>query len=220
MMKSPSPILFVALIAAFMSAMPAGAQIRDSQLVPAVVQLEQAPDPPLAMTLVRPLDFGKVTIPNRFFRANAVCEYRATANQGLTGSVEMFEGSLLLAGSQTSPSGCHVVTPGNVGVIAITCEARRTIFFNFSTVRNSAAPTGIVFGTDVSARLANQDGSQAEFFSASGGKPCFPAGATPSSPIVTRHLSVGGRITVQAGQELPTNRTIEVGSVRVEAFYP
>ncbi|MET0371327.1 MAG: hypothetical protein ABW039_08115 [Sphingobium sp.] len=211
----------LAAIMAALGTMPALAQIRETMRVPVVVQLEQAADPPLELSLVRSLDFGIVTIPNQFVRRDATCEYTAAATDFANGTFTMTEGSSrILPGSATSESGCHISTVGGVAVVAIRCEARRNILFTFSLSRVSIS--GLVLQPRLTAKLANVDGSQADFFANPGsasGKPCFPTSATPPTPVVTRQLSIGGSITVQAGQSLPTGRRIDAGAIVLEALY-
>lgn len=197
-------------------AVPAAAQVRDSAVLTAGVELEQAADPPLQMTVVRQLDFGKVTIPNQFRKADSICQYSYAAEGGVF-LAEIAEPTIAPTG--TTASGCRYVTRGDVGVIAITCVARQPIRF-LVTVRGSTI-AGLTFTVGALAKIANADGSQADFFAAGAASAnCFPSGAAPPSPVVTRHISLGGTLMVQRGNDLPTGRRIEVGRMVVEAQYP
>lgn len=206
------------LASALMIAKPTIAQVRDTVTVPVIVQMEQAPDPPLEMALVRPLSFGTVIIPNQLRRRDAICEYSLTpASNALVGESPGSAG----LGNIATASGCRFATLGNAGVVSISCEARRAMQFTVTVSAGRDRPAGLVLGGagPFPAFIANPDLSQGEGFIDGQSRLCFPSGATPASPVVVRHIFIGGRITVQAGQNMPTGRNIEIGSIVVEARY-
>ncbi|WP_156139708.1 hypothetical protein [Sphingomonas sp. 35-24ZXX] len=112
----------------------AHAQISARANVNIGVVLEDAPPPPLELTVERPLSFGRVNIPNQI-EVGTTCFYVITPqgapNPGMRVSQIRPNGTSGVGG------GCGVVSPHSTGLVRLRCENGRSINYRISIRRDS-----------------------------------------------------------------------------------
>lgn len=98
----------------------AHAQIRTNANVSVGVILEDAPPPPLELTVERPLSFGRVNIPNQI-EGGTTCFYVVTPQGAENPGMRIFQNRP--NGTAGSGGGCGVVSPHSTGLVRLRCES-------------------------------------------------------------------------------------------------
>ncbi|MET0371326.1 MAG: hypothetical protein ABW039_08110 [Sphingobium sp.] len=212
-----APFLLAGLIVGALAALPADAQVRNtaSASLPAFVQMEQAGDPPLQLAVVNPVDFGRVTIPNQFRSAEAVCEYKQTVDAGRLLSEP---GAPFTSDSGVTTSGCRFIQTGAIGKLALTCLAQSNLMLTMTYRSGTVAGLTLVAAERI--RVADADGANAQIFPATSGRiRCFPTSTLPASSVMTRHISFGGVLRIRRVNDMPVGNRVEAGTILVEAQY-
>jgi hypothetical protein len=178
--------------------------------VNAGVSLEDAPEPPLVMTVARSINFGRVTIPNNA-RDLATCRYvvsPATGASDTRATQEEFNNGNVV--SQTI-AGCAYLGTPQVGVVDVQCAPNKVVqaSVNYSSTSMKGMTfrefAGVVFketrdSLDIQAMVLG-----GSFFN------CKQSGRGV--------LLVGGALTIANSLTLPRNVNLSAGTVLIELNY-
>ncbi|MET0371330.1 MAG: hypothetical protein ABW039_08130 [Sphingobium sp.] len=211
---SPVALILIALPVAPVAAQTAASP--SSATLNATTVFEQAPPPPLKLTVGTPINFGKVAIPNNA-KANAVCRYQLVVERDKTVTSADMLSRTGLAVDPSNLAGCAISGASSVGIVMLACENGQTIRYGASY--SSAGIKGALF------RQVSRIGSIAppdpdaqrgyQIMSDNAGSFRCDLGRD-GQPAIMR---INGELQVSAESDLPNGAAVNVGTVTLSVNY-
>ena len=201
-----------ATMACAVASTPATAQIRATETVPVIVVLEVAADPPLNMQVVKPISFGRVTIPNKA-KPDTVCSYQlGTSASAAVATSDQYAPTTITG---RTPNGCQALaashSPGN---IQVRCDPGRQM-----SIAVGVASTKIANLTYVDTGPVALSGADPTIqFVKNHTTTCKPGKTGQAGEAM--ELSIGGTLAVRRDDALPVGKVLEVARITVSLAYP